>query len=596
MKKLLGALLVCSMVLTGCGSQSGGGAGEPLSVYHDYEVQSREVTTFNYLGDYQAINLQVVANFVDGLVEHDAKGKLVPALAESYEKNEDATVWTFKLKDGIKWLKRDGTEYADVTANDFVAAIKYSLTAENQSSNVSMITSFLKGAEEYYAASEEGTATDEMFENVGVKAIDDKTVEYTMVASKPYFDTVLTYGCYYPVNEQFLNEVGSNFASDPDNILYNGCYLMKDFTKDAYKSYVRNEKYWDVENVPFEEVQVTMIESASKAYDMFANGELDRAILTIDNVKIQNVEGSEYYDNLVETRQGAYSWVLWLNHDQVDNPDWNKAVDNVNFRKAWFHGIDFTELRKRTNSINPDALDNRSYTASGLVSTSDGTDYTQLEELKDYTGEGVKQYRPDEAAEYKAKAMEELKAQGVTFPIKVSYAYKSGDQASEASYQVIKSSFEASLGTDFITIEGIPFIKSSTSEIYKKNLQSFMISGWGADYGDPHNFLVQLTEDGTMQNGYIHYIDPKLDEMVKEADKILDLDERYHAFAEIEAYVLDQAYVIPAYCDGHEIQVTKVNDYSKPNAKYGMASKKIKHWESSTEPYTKAQYEEFAKQ
>ena len=112
MKKLLGALLVCAMVLTGCGSQSGG--GDQLSVYHDYETANREVTSFNYLGDYQAINLQVVTNFVDGLVEHDEKGKLINALAESYEKNDDATVWTFKLKDGIKWLKRDGSEYAHI--------------------------------------------------------------------------------------------------------------------------------------------------------------------------------------------------------------------------------------------------------------------------------------------------------------------------------------------------------------------------------------------------------------------------------------------------------------------------------------------------
>lgn len=594
MKKLLGALLVCAMVLTGCGSQSGG--GDQLSVYHDYETANREVTSFNYLGDYQAINLQVVTNFVDGLVEHDENGKLINALAESYEKNEDATVWTFKLKDGIKWLKRDGSEYADVKAEDFVTAVKYTLTAANKSSNIPMVTSFIKGAEEYYKASDEGTATDELFENVGVKALDDKTIEFTMVASKPYFDTALTYGCFYPVNADFLKEVGETaFGSDPDKILYNGCYLMKEFTKDSYKEYVRNEKYWDVKNVPFETVQVTIIESLSRAYDMFATGELDRAVLTPENIMVLNKEGSEYYDNLVETPAGPYSYVIWFNHEQAGNPDWNAATNNINFRKAWYYGINPTEYQKRTNPINPSALNNNTYTASGLVSTSDGTDYTKLDELKAFNGDGITQYQPEKAAEYKAKAMEELSAQGVTFPIKVSYPYQNGNQTSEETFQVVKGSFEESLGSDFIVVEGLPYIKSATSELYSKNLQSIQISGWGADYGDPQNYLVQLTQEGTMNQNYIHFTDNELDKMVAEADKILDLDTRYHEFAKIEAYVLENAYVVPIMVDGHQVELTKVNDYSKPNAKYGMASKKIKYWETKNEPYTKAEYEEAAK-
>lgn len=589
MKKLMGSLLALAMVLTGCGSSSN---SDGLSVYHDYEVSSREITTLNYLGDYQAINLQVVTNFVDGLVEHDQNGQLIKALASDYTKNDDATVWTFTLRDGLKWLRRDGSEYADVTAEDFVTAVKYTLTAENKSNNVSMITTFLKGAADYYNASKEGTATDEMFANVGVKALDEKTVEFTLEAGKPYFDTVLTYGCFYPVNAQFLEEIGADsFGSDPDKILYNGCYLMDEFSQGSFKSYVKNEKYWDPDNVPFDKVEVTILESQSRAWDMFQTGELDRAVLTQDQVMLEKDN-----DNLVETPTGIYSYVIWFNHDQVDNPDWNKATNNLNFRKAWYYGLDITEYQKRVNSLNPSALDNNTYTAAGLAATSDGTDYTKLEELKEFNGDGVVRRDEAKAAEYKAKAIEELTAEGVSFPIKVSFAYQSGNQTSEETYQVIKQSFEESVGKDLIEIVGVPYIKSSTQEIYAKGLQSFIISGWGADFGDPFNFLDQLTSTGTMNTNYIKYNDENLDNMVKEADKILDLDTRYHEFAKIEAYVLENAYVVPVYVDGHELEVTKINDYSKPNAKYGMACKKIKYWESKSEPYTRAEYEEFAAQ
>ena len=134
MKKTVGSLLVAALLLTGCGSNS---SNSGLKVYHDYETQSREVTTFNYLSDFQATNAQVYANFVDGLVENDNKGQIIESLAKDYSANDTKDVWTFHLRDGLKWLRQDGSEYGDVTAQDFVTAVKYSLDAENGSNNTS---------------------------------------------------------------------------------------------------------------------------------------------------------------------------------------------------------------------------------------------------------------------------------------------------------------------------------------------------------------------------------------------------------------------------------------------------------------------------
>lgn len=586
MKKLIGSLLACALVLTGCGSNSGNGEG--LTVYRDYETTNREIQSFNYLTTYQATDSQVLSNFVDGLVEHDNKGNLLNALAEDYTHNENYDVWTFTLRDGLKWVDRDGNEVADVTAHDFVSAIKYGLTASNLSSNVSMITAFLAGAQEYYDATDAGTATDEMFENVGIKAIDDKTIEYTLVGPRPYFPTVLTYACYNPMPTDFVAEIGEDqFGTSPDTILYNGCYRMGEYTQFSYKTYVKNESYWDKENVPFEEVQVTILESSSRAWEMFQTGELDRATLTQDQVVTEMDNNNE---NLVETPAGKFSYVIWFNFQEEGNPDWNAAVANENFRKAFFYGVDLSDFRARINAMNPDKLINNAYTASGLVSTSDGTDYTKLEELSEYTGEGATIYQPEKAAEYRAKAIEELTAAGVSLPVTVHYPYKSGDQTSEETLAIVKSSFENSVGSDLIKIEGVSYVTSAQSEIYAQNRQSIMISGWGADYGDPYNFLSQLTAEGTMNTNYIHYVDEELDAMVEEANQILENDDRYHAFAAVEDYVLDKAYVIPAYVSGYEVEVTKINDFSKPNAKYGNASQKIKFWESQTEAYTQEEW------
>lgn len=596
-RKILTATLGMTLLLTGCGSS---GSGSALSEYHDYETQNREYETLNYLASNSSADFNVVANFVDGLVEHTNKAELVPALAESYEKNEDATVWTFKLREGIPWLKRDGSEYAEVTADDFVEAIKWAVDAKNSSTNLEMVTSFIKGAKEFAEASESGEITDENFdekfdEMVGAKAIDDYTVEYTLVSSKPYFDTVTAYGAYYPVNGDFIDEVGSDFGTDADNLLYNGCYLMGDYEKDAYKTYIKNDKYWDSDNVPFDKVTVQMIESQNRAFEMFQTGELDRAVLTQDQAITELANNNE---NLVETRTNAYAYSMYFNYNQSDNPNWNTAIANENFRKAWYYGIDPTELEKRTNPNNPSVLDSNTYTSSGLVSTSDGTDYTKLEELEKFNGDDVTQYQPELAAEYKAKAMEELAAQGVTFPIRVGIAYQSGNQTDEETFQVRKATFENCLGTDFIEVYGVSYIKSSRSEVTTPSLQSITISGWGADYGDPFNYLYQMCsyDDVYMNNNLSHLTDEKFDEMVMKANDIVDLDERYHAFAAAEAYLLENAYVVPLYTGGHEIQVTKVNDYSKPDAKYGIANKKIKYWEAKSEAYTTEEYEKLEKE
>lgn len=602
MKKLLTSLLVSAMVLTGC---SGGNSASGLTEFHDYELQANEVETWNMLNTYQARTIQVLANFSDGLLEFSSDNEIIPSAAESYTKNDDATVWTFKIRKGMKWVDQQGNEKADVTAQDFVTAAKYILTQSNGSFNSSQITGMVKGAEEYYEATDLEAKTSEadlekLWEQVGIKATDEYTVEYTMISPTPYFDTCVTYASYYPAPTALVEELGEDFGTTPDKIWYSGCYILTEYNNQANKTMVKNEKYWDPENVSFDKVTITMLDSANKAYDLFKTGELDRASLTQEQVRTELAAGNK---ELIQTLQGPYAgsaYFNWtVNEELPGASDWNKAVRNENFRKAFFHGLDFTEDMKRIDPSNSyNQLIVNTFTPAGLVKSSDGTDYTELGDLAQYKGDGVAT-RLDSAKfnEYKTKAMEELSAQGVTFPVTMYLYYQEGNQTSYESYEVRKAGYIKALGEDFVKIEAKTYSSSQKSSVITNNNYHSMLlgSGWGADYGDPYNFLVQITDlpGATMNPAYSHMSSDelpelaKLNKMVEEANKIVDLDERYLAFAQAEAYALEHALVIPGYAiGGNEWVVTKVNIYSQPNPRYGSSYKKYKYWETKADAYT----------
>lgn len=600
MKKIFSSLLAAAMVFTlaGCNGSSG-----TASVYNDYELTKNEMESFNYLNSAQSKDLQVLANFVDGLLEHNAAGELVPALAESWDHNEDTTVWTFTLRDGLKWIDNTGTEVADVTTEDFITGMRYILTADNQSGNTSMPMQMIAGAAEYYQATLDGAdqaTLDSLWENVGIKAVDDKTLEYTMVGPTPYFDTVTTYNAFFPAPTDFLAEQGANFGTSMDTILYCGCYYMTQYENNSLKVYTKNPSYWDAKNVPFETVNVSMLESQERAFDMFENGELDRALLTQAQIQTQTEAGD---DRLVETREGQHVYSLYFNYE-VDSSlegadDWNAAVRNENFRKAWYYGLDFTKQVQTTNPYSYESMMSNTFTADSLCWNSEGTDYTKVGALAEYnTDESQARLDADLFQQYKETAMSELQAQGVTFPVKVYYAYQSGAQAEEDKFAITKSSFEECLGTDFIEVVGQPYTRNSRSEVYLVNKHSVTVAGWGADYGDPYNFLVQLTtlEGNYMNSQYSHMSDPTFDQMIVEANAITDIDARYEAFAEAEAYALEHALIVPGYVNGVEWEVTRINDYSKPYAKYGVANRKIKYWEKQADAYTAEEYEALAAQ
>ena len=595
---------------------------------YDYELQTREIETWNILQSQQSTDMNVLTNLYDGLVEADEYGKLTPAIAESWETEDNGLTWTFHLRKGAKWVDQNGNEKGEVTAQDFLTSLEWVLNFhKNDAANTSMPMEMIAGAEDYYNMTNEMDAdaalaltaeSPEFADTVGIKAVDDYTLQYTCLSEKPYFDTVAAYNCLYPISQGMLDEIGVDGfkAATPENIWYNGCYTCTEYIQQNTKTLTKNPLYWDTDAKLFDSVTIKMVESVDTAYQLYTTGELDRVDLSESNLMtIYNNESDPYHDQLVEKRPTKKSNQFHfnydkLNDDQTEDTNWNTAIANEAFRKCWYYGLDLGSWYKRTNAINPYKCYNNSYTMQGLIYTSDGTEYTELVQeklgLPSYDGETMTRLDSAKFEEYKAQAIEELTAEGVTFPIHARYFVASGNQTALDSANVLKQAFSDSFGDDFIVLDIDSYVSSVSKEVYNLKRQSFAIAGWGADYGDPQNYLGQETDDS--DNAYYmvqlgHAVDSESDELkdlysqftelVNKADTITDdMDARYEAYAEAEAFMLDHALIVPAYFD-ISWELTRINDYSKINAMFGIQNNKYKNWETSTDAYTAEDYAAF---
>ena len=630
---------------TGNGAAASGAAAPnstgatPLKEFISFESGNRELESWNMLYTQKAEDANVVTNLWDGLLSFDCYGKVVPAIASSWEHNEDATVWTFHLRDDVDWVDCNGEVKAHLTSKDFLVGFEWVMNAiKNEANNTSMPNDTIVGAYEYYALTKEAgdAAADMTYEDmlaagVGIKAPDDYTLVFTCPNACPYFDTVAAYNSFYPVAPALIEELGVDGFRSCDNttMWYNGPYVVEEYIQGNTKSYIPNPNYYDAANVSrFERFTVTMISDGSISLQLYQNRELDEVDLGESNITtIQSDPSNEYNQQLCEKRAKKFSYCFIFNYDKKNTdgtPDenWNKAIANKAFRQCFSKGMVLNKFFARYNPINPLKCENDFFTMKGLCYTSDGTDYTNLvaKEMgldgEAYDGKTMKRLRANngDITELKKQAMEELSAIGVTFPVHCSYYILAGSTSALDSATVLKQCFTDSFGDDFIVLDINTFVSSTMKEVVAPKLQSFVHMGWGADFGDPINFLTQIIvhDDnayyscnmtniaGIVNNGPASYQTElvaayeKFTDLVNEGRAIVDdTDARYAAFAKAEAYFLDENLIFPTVYDITWC-LTHVNEYSKINAMYGPCNYKAVNWETSEEAYTTEQYDAFA--
>ena len=630
---------------TGNGAAASGAAAPnstgatPLKEFISFESGNRELESWNMLYTQKAEDANVVTNLWDGLLSFDRYGKVVPAIASSWEHNEDATVWTFHLRDDVDWVDCNGEVKAHLTSKDFLVGFEWVMNAiKNEANNTSMPNDTIVGAYEYYELTKEAgdAAADMTYEDmlaagVGIEAPDDYTLVFTCPSACPYFDTVAAYNSFYPVAPALIEELGVDGFRSCDNttMWYNGPYVVEEYIQGNTKSYIPNPNYYDAANVSrFERFTVTMISDGSISLQLYQNRELDEVDLGESNITtIQSAPSNEYNQQLCEKRAKKFSYCFIFNYDKKNTdgtPDenWNKAIANKAFRQCFSKGMVLNKFFARYNPINPLKCENDFFTMKGLCYTSDGTDYTNLVAKEmgldgaAYDGKTMKRLRANngDITELKKQAMEELSAIGVTFPVHCSYYILAGSTSALDSATVLKQCFTDSFGDDFIVLDINTFVSSTMKEVVAPKLQSFVHMGWGADFGDPINFLTQIIvhDDnayyscnmtniaGIVNNGPASYQKDlvaayeKFTDLVNEGRAIVDdTDARYAAFAKAEAYFLDENLIFPTVYDITWC-LTHVNEYSKINAMYGPCNYKAVNWETSEEAYTTEQYDEFA--
>ena len=628
--RLLALLLAALMVLTACGgggettppaADDGGQSGEttpaddgitPVTDWYTWQLQGTEIETFLIFNSEVSSTLEVLTACNSPLLERNGAGQLVPAAAKEWGSEDGGITWTFKLRDDITWVDVDGNEKAKTVAHDWLTGLEWVLNFhKNGGANTSMPNLLVKGAQEYYDYTHDLDEAEALalsadngpfLEMVGIEAPDDYTLVYTCPNNAPYFETLCFGAALRPLSQAQVDEMGVSGIRSMDNtdMWYNGAYVITEYIQGNTTVLERNPSYWDKDCTLFDSVTYVTVEDNVRAQDLFMNGEVDWCNVTEATLQtIYEDPSDEWYPYLVEARPTPYSYQAHLNYaknkeDGTPDDNWNNAVANEAFRLSLLYGLDLTKFWARTNFINPASCENVAYTMTEMMYYPDGRDYVQA--VWDRLGYKSGRYDAEKGKQYKEQAMQEL-AGKVTFPVEVDYYIAGGNQSSLDSATVLKEVFE-SLGTDYITMNIKTYVSSFTKEVTIPRLQSFAISGWGADYRDPDNFLGQEIMGADSAYYACNYAnindatDPELlstwqtfTDMTVAASQIYDdITKRYDAYADAEAFMIEHALVIPV---RYQItwKLTKSNDYD--------AMETFKNWHTSTTPYTTEQYEQF---
>lgn len=634
-KRLLAMGLALTLALSACGggdtqeskNPGEGGDGAYATDFYDWQTQANESTTFLINYSEERSNTKVLCNCISPLVEYDNHGNLVGAMAESWEPNDDATQWTFHIRKGIYWVDAQGNKKDECTAYDWLTAIEWELNFhKNAAKNTTMLFATIKGSEDYYATVKEmdeaaGKAikyTDEIFTTtVGASAPDAYTLVLDMKQPVPYFPTICTGACMFPIAQGQIDELGvdGTFAQQPADMWYNGPYRITEYVNNNSKTMTRNEEYWDKEGQLFEHVYISMVQDAITDDQMFMSGELDRCELSEANLRtIWDDPNNEWRDYLVQPRAVTSNRCLMFSYgkkmeDGSMDVNWNTAAANENFRQAFYYGMDILGYCSYYNYVDPQSTITNTFTCNNVSVFSDGTDYADrvIELLGDPGYRYGNEANRAKAAECVAKAKEELSKQGVTFPVTAWYWIKSGDQAALDLGTIVKDAIEG-IADDFVKVELHEYVSNMTQEVTNNSLNSLFIAGWAADYGDPENYNTQLIrgdQSAFFANRAMKVNDMPdseakdlLDEytaMVKAANAITDdMDKRYEAQAQAEAYYFQHALMIPLSSSG-TFQLTRANAFTVDFAGYGCMMDVYKNMNATTEKaYSTAQYEQFA--
>lgn len=671
MKKFLALLLAVVMVLSlaACGSEAPAPApteapaeqpaetpaeqpaeeptAEPVEEYTGPDTFSMianfDITTLDYVYNNKSSTGDYVNNFVEGLLTQDNHGKLVPGMASEWSCNDDASEWTFTIRDDAVWSTSAGEEYDAVTAEDFVTGLKHAV--DSKSETLGLVADLIVGLREY----SDGTGK---WEDVGIKA-DGNQLTYTLTGPCGYFDGMTTYTILWPINAEFLESKGSDFgAVEPDSILYNGCYILSSLVPAQEVRFDANPNYYDAKNVFVQHVVVTYSDGKDPAqnFNMFVNGEVTSTTVNQSLPEVVAKAAELYPDNQYKSMTtatsywGAFNWdrqmyalyndpsVSTTSKTDAQKADAKAAILNADFRRAVYaaysaHAVEAIILGEE----HADGVIRNTLVPYTFQTTSDGRTYGSIVEkyaaelVADYEGIDLNDghdawYNPELAKTFAERAKEELGDSVSEWPIHIDVPVYAASENQKNMQLAMKKSIEDAIG-EYVVID-LQFLEGNSSVYYSSfynqptgednSIDLVFGAGWGPDYGDPLTYLHCFdVHDGDMLNysginiesqGQSEEQKAVLETLgLNEVQEVVDQataatgDERIELFAKAEAMLLTNGILRPYATSGANISISKVKPFTVGYGLYGQAAYNqvpyFKYMQLLDEPVTAAEYE-----
>ncbi len=530
--------------------------GYTLKDSYNY-ASSSDPVTWDVLATSRQADSRILIQLYDGLTEYDVEDKQQPALAESWTVSDDGLTYTFKIREGVKWVDSQGREVADLTADDFVAGMQHMMDAMGGLEY--LVQGVIKGADAYI----NGETSD--FSTVGVKAVDDYTLEYTLEQDTPYFMTMLSYGVFAPLSRSYYEGQGGAFGqgasagqygTDADHIAYCGPFIITSFTEKNSIVFKANPSYWNKDNQEIKNLTYVYEDGTdvTKTYNDCLAGTVDGTGLNTSTIETAKADGNfDKYSYITNT--DATSFCGFLNINRKAYANFNDAsvaisgktvydaqrtviaMQNADFRMAVCTSLDRASYNAQSmgedNKLNnlrntyvpgnfvtlpEDATVDINGTATTFAA---GTYYGEIMQAQiDADGVSIKVwdaanvtsdgfdgwYNPSYAKERLAKAVEQLATQGVEIskenPIQIDLPYFAGSETYTNRANAFKQSLETSLDGNVV----INLIACESSDDwyyagyypdygYEMNADMMDVSGWGPDYGDPQTYLDTMLPD-----------------------------------------------------------------------------------------------------
>lgn len=490
---------------------TGGTGSNVLNVHLEVEVASMDPQIAT-----DGTSLEMLAAVTEGLYSVDADGNPIFAMAESVEKSEDGLKYTYTLRDA-EWS--NGTP---VTANDFVYAWQR-LVDPTTASEYAFLAG-VAGIENADAISSGNLPVEEL----GVKAIDDKTLEVTLDFPVAFFESLMTFPPFLPVNQAFHEEKGNLFATSPETILANGPFKVKTYEPAATTiELVKNDNYWDAQAVSLDGIKFQVIKESQQAVLSFQNGDLD--VTTLSGEQVETFEGDpELHDVMA-----GYLWYITPN-------TLTPGLENENLRKAIALSYDKEAI---VDGILKDGSTAADFAVPiDLATGPDGKDFRET------TGTYLETNK-EQAKEYFEKAKEELGQDTFKYTMLVE-----DTEASQNVAQFLQSEIQTTLPGLTINIEVLP--KKNRVERIQNGDYELCLTRWGPDYADPLTYLNMWITGSP--NNYGDWSNAEYDAIIESATKgelALDPEGRWKALQEAEAIVMDEAVIMPVYQKGNAVLI-----------------------------------------